>query len=131
MDIKSLYTLDAHTKGAECRLKSPIDGKLTDCYITVSGLDSVAWRTAEIDGKRQVLLINADDELSDEEKKAKTIAVTASVLAKASIAWRGFGDGGKELKFSKKRVEELYLNSPKIADQVDHFIARRGNFTKG
>lgn len=131
MDVKDFYTLEAHNRGAEMRLRSPLTGKLTDCYLTVSGLDSAAWREAELDGKRRILMLNADDSLSEAERKEQSLKITAFVLAKATIGWRGFTHEGKELAFSKERVEELYVNSPNIADQVDAFIGKRANFTNG
>lgn len=131
MKPEDLYTLDAHTEGAECRLVSPIDGKLTDCYIKVVGVDSVTWREAELRVKRQNLEYFKNAELSSDERKRKVLESTAEVLSEATLSWRGFEVDGKEIEFSKEKVKQLYINSPAIADQVDLFIGKRANFTKG
>ena len=127
MDIKSLYTLESHEKGAELNLLSPLDGKPTDCYLTVVGSDSVAWRESELNGKRRVLELFKSGE-GDNTKHNEVIAET---LAGAVVGWKGFEDKGKELKFDKAFLKELFINSPFIADQVDTFIGNRANFIKG
>lgn len=130
MDISELYTADAHNDGAEMRVKSPLSGELTECYITVSGLDSKAFRSAEMKGKRKVLAAYRDAVAEDNHENLER-EVIAETLADATIGWRGFTSNGKELKFSRKSIYELYLNSPNISDQVDTFIANRKNFIKG
>ena len=46
MDVKNLYTLEAHEDGAEIQIKSPADNEPTDFYIKVKGVDSKAYREA-------------------------------------------------------------------------------------
>lgn len=127
MKPEDFYTLEAHTDGAECRLVSPIDGKLTNCYIKVVGVDSVTWREAELRVKRQNLEYFKNPDLTEDERSKKVVESTAEVLAEATLGWRGFDD----VEFSKEAVKQLYINSPAIADQVDLFIGKRANFTKG
>tara|TARA_R110000868_G_scaffold192553_2_gene437122 strand:+ start:2187 stop:2570 length:384 start_codon:yes stop_codon:yes gene_type:complete len=127
MDIKSLYTLEAHESGSELNIISPIDGKPTDCFLTVSGVDSRAWREAELAGKRKIVeLVNSGD--ANELKQGIIIAET---LASAVTGWRGFDDNGKPLVFDRAFLTDLLVNSPSIGDQVDRFIVNRSNFTKG
>tara|TARA_R110001599_G_scaffold120191_1_gene291164 strand:+ start:55 stop:438 length:384 start_codon:yes stop_codon:yes gene_type:complete len=127
MDIKSLYTLEAHESGSEMNIISPIDGKPTECFLTVSGVDSRAWREAELAGKRKIVdLVKGGD--FDEAKHAEIIANT---LASAVTGWRGFDDKGKPLDFDRAFLADLLVNSPSIGDQVDSFVATRSNFTKG
>jgi|TARA_R110000751_G_scaffold41267_1_gene96962 hypothetical protein len=127
MDIKELYTVDSHEAGSELRLTSPLDGAITDCYLTIVGIDSAVWREAEIKGKRQVLeLFKTGD--SDEKAHGSIVAET---LSSAVIAWRGFENEGKSLKFDRAFLKDLIVNSPSIGDQIDHFIADRVNFIKG
>ena len=40
MELKSLYTAESHENGAEIRIKNPIDGRGTDFYIKMRGIDS-------------------------------------------------------------------------------------------
>ena len=130
MDITDIYTAEACEKGAEMQVINPITGKKTDCFITVMGVDSVAFRNGKRKGSRAILeaVSNASkgDDLSPIE-----FATTADVLAGVTTGWRGFTNKGKEFPFSNENVIALYLNSPDIANQVDIFIANRANFTKG
>jgi len=127
MDIKSLYTLESHEKGAELNLLSPLDGKPTDCYLTVVGVDSATWREAELNGKRKVLELFKDGD-TDQVKNRDIIAET---LASAVIGWRGFEDKGKAIEFDRGFLKDLFINSPDTATQTDEFIAKRVNFIKG
>ncbi len=119
MDIKSLYTLESHEKGAEMCVKDQF-GKETDMYITIAGIDSKAWRNAYNDAQRKCI----------ETADADSTTIMAFAFAAASIDWRGFNDKGKKLKFTQEKAEELYLCAPYIATQVDNFISTRINFMK-
>lgn len=127
MDIKALYTLEAHESGAELNILSPINGKATECFLTVSGVDSRAWREAELNGKRKVLELFKTGE-SDSVKHGLIIAQT---LAAAVTGWRGFDNDGELMEFDRSFLVDLFVNSPSIADQVDQFISNRANFIKG
>jgi hypothetical protein len=127
MDISEFYTADLHAEGAEVRIKNPLTGKLTDCYIKVVGMDSKAFRVADSKGKRSLLSAAAG---GGDIEQAKLDAI-AQTLADSTIGWRGFTDNGKELEFSIDKAVALYANSPVIANQVDIFISNRRNFIKG
>tara|TARA_B110000967_G_C18696024_1_gene465416 strand:- start:60 stop:410 length:351 start_codon:yes stop_codon:yes gene_type:complete len=116
MDIKELYTADAHEEGAEIRILSPLDEQ-TDFYIIVKGIDSKSYREAVRAYHRK--LINKEDGGEIE----LLVAITKS--------WRGLEDKGKTVKFTPKNAQDLYVKAPNIASQVDTFVAERRNFIKG
>lgn len=118
MNIDELFTVDRHEAGSEMQVRSE-EGKLLDLFITLVGVDSKAWRTAEIEMKRQ-LLAGGDP-----------IDTTADAMGKCSLSWRGFKSKGKDLEFSKESVTNLYLSAPYIGTQADKFLSNRANFTKG
>lgn len=121
MDIHDLYTAPLHDKGAEVQIRNPITGDLTDCYINVIGVDSKKFRSLQKERRRAVLdAIREDTKLEDDEFQ---------LLVDSTLGWRGFTHKGKELKFDKENLLALYTNSPKIAEQVDKFMADRKNFT--
>lgn len=124
MKATDFYTAPAHEEGAEVQLTSPITGEKTDCYITVAGVDSKRFRTAQRKQKRAVLKAMQDgDDLESMPEYG--------LLASCVISWRGFNDDdGAEWKFSKKNVTALFENSPLVAEQVDRFISDRANFIK-
>ena len=124
MDIKSLYTLEAHESGSEMNIISPIDGKPTECFLTVSGVDSRAWREARLVFEREIIKLNN----ASESERALLIA---TAQAAAVIGWRGFDNEGKPLDFDRAFLIELLVESPSIGDQVERFKENRLNFTKG
>ena len=124
MDIKSLYTLEAHESGSEMNIISPIDGKPTECFLTVSGVDSRAWREARLVFEREIIKLNN----ASESERALLIA---TAQAAAVIGWRGFDNEGKPLDFDRAFLTELLVESPSIGDQVERFKENRLNFTKG
>tara|TARA_R110000787_G_scaffold96186_4_gene199387 strand:+ start:1664 stop:2017 length:354 start_codon:yes stop_codon:yes gene_type:complete len=117
MDMKQLYTVDAHEEGTEICIKSPLDGKETDFYITVMGLDSKSYREAVRAYHRK--LINKEE------------GGEIDLLVSVTKGWKGLEHNGKPVKFTAKVAKDLYYNSPNIASQLDSFVADRKNFIKG
>lgn len=124
MDIAKLETKAAHDTGAEVRIIGP-DGRLTDFYITVVGLDSAVWRSIMRKQHRDAL--NAAMEGAEHDIDAESPAL----LAEATIGWRGLEADGEAVEFSKETAKRLYENAPYIADQLDRFIGKRANFSNG
>lgn len=117
MDLKQLYTVEAHESGSELQIISPIDGKLTDFHIRVMGPDSKRYREAMRAFHRTLL------EKSDNGEIDMLVAITKD--------WRGLKDGKSAVEFSPAAARDLYTNAPFVATQVDRFIADRKNFTQG
>tara|TARA_R110000868_G_scaffold2962_2_gene20083 strand:- start:2534 stop:2917 length:384 start_codon:yes stop_codon:yes gene_type:complete len=127
MDIKSLYTLEAHESGSELNIISPINGKATECFLNVLGADSRVWREAELNGKRKILELFK----AGESDSVKNELIIAETLATSVTGWRGFDNNGEVMEFDRSFLVDLFVNSPLIADQVNQFISNRANFTKG
>ena len=117
MDINTLYTVDAHEEGAEIRIVSPLDGKETDFYIIIQGVDSKAYRTAVRAYHRKLIAEEEGGEID------LIVAITK--------AWRGLSKGKQEIPFSPEAAKDLYANAPSVASQINIFVADRTNFIKG
>lgn len=117
MDLKQLYTVEAHESGSELQIVSPVDGKLTDFHIRVVGPDSKQYREA-MRAFHRALLDKSENGESD-------------MLAAITKDWRGLKDGKNPVEFSPAAARDLYINAPFVASQVDRFIADRKNFTQG
>lgn len=129
MDYKSLFTASQHEKGAEVQLID-MEGKLLDMWITIKGADSKAWRY-EKHAMERTSQLNAYLDKADQIKIDPDEAV-CNALAMCVIGWRGFEDGkGKKVKFTKEKVEQLFLEAPYLRDHIDQFFSERANFTKG
>ena len=126
MDFNELATADAHEAGAEVVIRHPVTGKPTDVVIRVQGLDSKAWRKAQKDMQRKIIKAMADGSAVEDTSEYEIEA-----LVSITLGWDGIVKDGKPFTFSKKRCKELYLSSPPVRDQVDAFVGKRANFTKG
>lgn len=127
MDVTSLMTADSHDAGAECNIFSPVDGKATDVYILIAGVDSAVWRKQK--RKQTAEIMQAARAKKDSELDYDRMDIDA--LVEATLGWRGIVKDGEAWEFSKERALELYSKSPGIVSQLLDFIADKRNFTKG
>ena len=125
MQPEDFYTLDVHNAGKEVELNDE-DGNPTGCFLLVAGPDSDVWRDALAAMQRDALMAS----FADVETRTKG-ARRAEYLSRAGLGWRGFKDAdGKPAEFDRKRIEKAFVMAPYVADQIDKFVAKRGNFTK-
>ena len=117
MDINTLYTAEAHEEGADIRIVSPLDGKETDFYITLQGIDSKAYRAAVRTYHRTLI--------------AKEEGGEIDLLVAITKGWSGLKNNGKDVVFDAKAAHDLYVNAPNVTSQIDQFVADRTNFIKG
>lgn len=127
MDISDLMTADSHAAGAECNIYSPVDGKATDVFILMAGVDSAIWRKQK--RKQTAEIMQAARAKTDGELDYDRMDIDA--LVEATIGWRGIVAGGKPYEFSKENALQLYSKSPGIVSQLLDFVANKRNFTKG
>ena len=127
MDISNLMTADAHAAGAECNIFSPVDGKATDVFILMAGVDSAVWRKQKRKQTSEIMQASRDKKESDLDYDRMDI----EALVEATIGWRGIVSGGKPWEFSKANALALYSKSPGIVSQLLDFIATKRNFIKG
>src|SRR5210317_268292 len=97
MELSLLETVDNHEEGAECQILSPSDGKLTDVFIKLKGIDSKEWRSQRKKQTSQLLSARASGKLDDLDFDSLDI----EALVECTIGWRGIVDKGKEYKYSK------------------------------
>jgi hypothetical protein len=121
MDINQLNTKEAHDEGAEMRVIGP-DGKMTDVYIKLVGVDSAKWRKIKSRLERKTMMATLDDDDSDDEENS------LNAITDATLDWRGLTKDSNSLPFSKVAAKNLYISAPYIRDQADRFIAKRINF---
>lgn len=126
MELDTLLTTEAHNEGAEMRVRGP-DGVETDFYITLAGMDSEAWRNAEVVKRRKQLeSVKADQE----DKDAIAYKILVDQVVSATIGWKGLSSNGEEVEFSKEQAEQVYIGAPYVLDQAFLFIGDRVNFIK-
>lgn len=127
MDFNDLATAQSHGNGAEINILSPVDGKPTDVYITIMGIDSKEWRAAKKAQTSQIITARADGKMEDLDYDR----MDAEALAKITLGWKGIAKEGKEYKFSYENALSLYLDAPAVVSQLIEFVSNRENFIKG
>jgi len=127
MELSNLLTTDSHDAGAECNIFSPVDGKSTDVFILMAGVDSTIWRKQK--RKQTVEIMQAARSKKDSDLDYDRMDIDA--LVEATIGWRGIVKGGEPWEFSKENALQLYSKSPGIVSQLLDFVANKRNFTKG
>lgn len=127
MDLSKLQTVDNHESGAECNILSPVDGKLTDVFIKLKGIDSKEWRKQRKHQTTKLLAAKASGKLEDLDFDNLDI----QALVECTVDWKGITENKKPYPFSKENAKDLYENSPYIVQQLLEFIGKRENFTKG
>lgn len=122
MDISYFNTAEPHDEGAELQLRGP-DGELTECYLTVIGMDSKAMNDIRKDAQKAVV-----DKEYEDVFEALSSAKYASRMVKG---WRGMESEGKEIKFTKDMICQFLETAPYLRMQIATFAGNRKNFIKG
>lgn len=116
-DLKELYTVDAHEKGAWLDVLDA-KGKKHGLRLHLVGEDSDTYRQAKHDAI-ELRLKNKAERLSAAEVRDEV----AEMLVSCTKGWDGVDE-----KFTRAAVRELYRKSPPVFEQVDAFIHDRSRF---
>lgn len=114
---------DAET-GAWMAVEHPVTGEIVEgTRIHLRGQDGQTYKSAyakimqKYQGKKKL--------------SASVIERQASeLLAALTIGWEGIESGNKAIEFSFEAAADLYEQQPWLRDQIDRFVADRGNFAK-
>lgn len=98
MDISKLDILKLSNEGYDCVIKNPKTDTDTDLVIKIKGLYA--------------------DKFKDESEIADTVEKTSALLSKFTVGWTNMAENGKEIIFSQKEAERIYLAYPLIRNQV-------------
>lgn len=117
MNIESLYTVDAHEKGAWLDVLDA-KGEKHGLRLHLVGEDSDTYRQAKQDAIESRMK-NKAEKLSAAEVRDEV----AEMLVACTKGWEGVDD-----KFTRAAVRTLYRKSPPVFEQVDAFIHDRSRF---
>ena len=125
MDLKNLNVTEKAEEGSWCELEHPVTGETLDIRIKLAGIDSKTYREA---ARKQInkRLKKGLRKISVEDTEQEEI----ELLAACTLDWENVEYEGKELECNPENVKFVYKEFPWIREQVDAFIADRGNYLK-
>jgi hypothetical protein len=118
--------------GYEFEVTVPGTGEGTGAFITVRGEQSPTVKAfgrkkfQELQMKQQQAKRRGKEYDLDLEE-AEDMAVDAAVVR--VISWKGFGEEGKELPFTKENAERIFKQHPWLREQVMEHSGDLVNFT--
>lgn len=116
--MEEFFTADAAEEGVKLPLQTP-DGKETNHWLVVRGIDSDVFREAESTAKRKAMQLGDD---KDRDRKYNEIQnhVIASLIK----------DWSFDMPCNKKNKMEFLKKAPQIGEVVNRFAGNRGVFFK-
>ena len=117
--MKEFYTRQVANEGVKLPLYLP-DGKASEHWITVRGIDSDHFRTAESVAKRKAVEIA---QLQTDQERAEAVREAELLCISALVAGWSF-----EEPCDEDNVVNLLREAPQIADMINRFSARRAEF---
>lgn len=119
MIMKDFYTRESANEGVKLPLFTP-EGKETEHYLVIRGVDSDAFRLAESEAKRSsIKIIGVEDE---GERNNLVYEGKIEMLSSLICGW------SFEEKVSKENIKTLLREAPQIADRIDRFACDRTLF---
>lgn len=130
-DFANLDTVSASNEGAILELRGPDGAALfqedgSPITITLLGPDSDAYTQASNILTNRALRSRGKAQITAESALTDQI----SLLAKITTAWAGIKVAGETWTCNSENVKRFYRAYPFVRDQVQEFVADRGNFLK-
>lgn len=122
-DLATLDTTALGDTGADMTVEHPSTGEALGIVITLAGRDSSTYRRAQDALARKM---QTRRKPSFEDMRAEGV----ELLARCTLRWQGVVDGGEAIPCTVENARALYLKYPWLREQVDTFIADRGNYLR-
>ena len=120
-DINSIDVSEAAEAGAWMDVYHPNGGLIDGFRLHLRGTDGATFRKQM---SRLAEKYQNKRKLSPEQAVEKA----CELLAALTIGWEGLEEDGKPLKYSFAAAKDLYMKHSWLREQVDVFVADRGNF---
>ena len=141
MDISKIDVVGASNNGVTVDIINPSTNEALGLSIVVVGAmstnykDDMAMLYAELEDYTEQNKVADDASRKDKAKANIKInkydeELTAKFLAKYTKSWYGMVENGKEIPFSEKEAERIYLEYPIIRGQVQKAMLDISNFFK-
>lgn len=124
-DLANIDPTSLADEGVEMEITHPSTGEGIGMFILLCGSDSDRYRNAE----RKILnkrLSNPSAKQSVERLEESSL----KLLIGCTLGFRNLVLNGKSYEYNQDNIRKLYINHRWIKEQVDAFIADRGNYLK-
>lgn len=121
-EMEQFFTREKANAGTKIPLRRP-DGTETEHYLVIRGIDSDAFRDADLKSKRAAVEIAALTDQDEQERRRKEVKLD---LVSALIADWSFAE-----ECTPENVKTLLREAPQIADSVDRLAGQRALFFGG
>lgn len=135
MDLSDFDTIAASDEGAWLSLQNPktlttlVDKEGKESRIRLAGIDSEIYKTGQRKAQNRRLSIprgRRNQNMTAEELDAEAL----DLLVACTLEFENIQVDKKEMDATPANVRVVYTRFPWIREQVDQFIADRGNFLK-
>lgn len=118
-DMEAFFTRAAANEGIVLPLYTP-DGKRSEHWVRIRGVDSDEFRLAENEARREAVAIASIEDETVREKAA--VEARLRLIASLVIGW------SFEAECTRDTVVEFLREAPQIADAIDRAAAKRALF---
>lgn len=122
MNLLDFDSVEEHEAGARYQLLSQTTGEPTDAFITIKGVDSIAWEEGQKKQRAKYL---------DEDVDMFSHKFIAPIIAGCIVSWENVLKGKEELECTPENALWLCENYKQVTTQLFQFLLDRKNFTKG
>jgi hypothetical protein len=112
-------TRDSANTGIKLELVNPIDGKPTEHWIQIAGIDSDVYHKANTRAMRQIATLG---EVSEDERHAAISAGSLDIIASLVLDW------SFDKPCTPDNVREFLLSAPQIRNAVNVSAGNRALF---
>jgi len=117
--MTDFYTRNAGNEGVKLPLVRP-DGTKTDDYLVIRSVDSDAFREAQAEANRNVIMAAQTE---DEDERKRMIRESSNNLLTVLVKDWSFDE-----ECTPENVNDFLTNAPHIGDQIDKFAGKRELF---
>lgn len=127
----AIFDTSVAEEGVPMEVKHPRTGAVltqedgSPITITLLGMDSKVMRRLVLEQQRQTLKARQKGEIPDLDQ-AQQDAIDLFVAA--TVKWSGIVLGGITLECTPANARRLYIQSPRLREQIDLFLGNSANF---
>jgi uncharacterized protein CbrC (UPF0167 family) len=132
MKLKSFDTKTLSNRGVEVELKDVKTGKGSGTFFTILGTDSDKFREIKAQRSRDIMDMVKNRGEGYMPSVDEIDLSSCEMLADCTTGWRGLEDESDQpIEFTRDAAVKLYVDYPRIREQINVAMSEYGNFLAG